>query len=60
MKTPPDHVIVMTEISDERTAWECDCGRAGSAATWKVDFAAEAHVKPGQTVAHRSSGGGTW
>jgi hypothetical protein len=57
----PDHVIVMTEDADgERTSWECSCGRAGSAASFKVDLEAERHVSEGESVAHRTAGGGAW
>jgi len=35
----------MYEIDDERTAWECSCGRSGSAADWKVDEASDRHIR---------------
>ncbi len=60
MNADYDHVIVMTELENDRVRWECSCGPAGSAASWTVDIAAEKHVKPGETVAHRTSGGGAW
>ena len=39
-----EHIIQMEEIDDERTSWECSCGRGGSAASWKVDEASHKHI----------------
>ena len=39
-----EHIIQMEEIDDERTAWECSCGRGGSAASWNVDVASDRHI----------------
>lgn len=55
---PPKHTIEIVEISDERSSWECDCGRAGSADTFTVDIAAEKHVPEGHQVVHRYPAGG--
>ena len=51
------HVIEFTDMGNDRTSWECDCGRAGSAADWKVEEAAEKHIPDGERRAYRSPGG---
>lgn len=50
--------IIETEddVDNDRSYWQCDCGAAGSCATYKVDFAAEKHVPEGAFVAWRSRG----
>jgi hypothetical protein len=49
-----DHIIEMSEdVDNDRTYWECSCGNGGSAASWKVDIAAEKHVAEGESVAYR-------
>ena len=40
-----EHIIQMEEIDDERTHWECSCGRGGTAASWKVDIASDKHIQ---------------
>lgn len=52
---PVTHVITTTvmerhrtimgaEIGEERSAWECSCGRSGSAPAESVDLASDRHV----------------
>jgi hypothetical protein len=56
-----DHVIEMSEDADnDRVYWECSCGHGGSAASWKVDVAAEMHVAEGESVAYRTRGREAW
>lgn len=51
------HVIEFDDdIDNDRSYWECDCGMAGSCASYKVDFAAEKHVPEGAIVVWRSRG----
>lgn len=38
------HRIRTQDIGDERASWECDCGRSGSTAEWKVDLASDKHI----------------
>ena len=40
-----EHVVQMEDLDDERTMWECSCGRSGSAASWKVDVASDRHIQ---------------
>ena len=53
-----EHVIQMQDIDDERTAWECSCGRGGSAASWDVDEASDRHIPEGEGRADRYPGNG--
>ena len=39
------HTVQMFEISDERTGWECSCGRSGSAADGEVYEASHRHIE---------------
>jgi len=56
-----DHIIEMNEdIDNDRTYWECSCGHGGSAASWKVDVAAEKHVAEGESVAFRARSKDPW
>jgi len=41
---------------DVRTSWECSCGSAGSAPTYRVEEAAEKHIPDGAQVAYRYPG----
>ena len=51
------HVIEIHRDGDtDRSYWECDCGAAGSAATDRVDIAAEKHVGEGEGVTYRYRG----
>lgn len=41
-----EHIVRMFDTDDDdTTAWECSCGRAGSAPTWKVDVASDRHIR---------------
>lgn len=51
------HIVKMFDTDDdERTAWECSCGRGGSAATWKVDEASDKHIREGESRVDRHPG----
>jgi hypothetical protein len=59
MSNYPKHTIEISEdVGSDRATWECDCGHAGSCASYKVDLAAEKHVPDGAAVAYRYSAGG--
>jgi hypothetical protein len=47
------HVIEIYEDDDDRAYWECDCGRAGSGPSYKVDIAAEKHIPEGELATYR-------
>lgn len=50
-----DHVIEMEDDADnDRTYWTCACGAGGSAASDRVDIAAERHVRDGESVVYRT------
>jgi len=53
-----EHIIQMEDIDDDRTAWECSCGRSGSAASWKVDVASDKHIREGEGRVDRYPGSG--
>jgi hypothetical protein len=39
------HVIRTAEVEDDRTAWACSCGRAGSVGEWgNVELASDKHI----------------
>lgn len=51
------HIVRMSDTDDdERTSWECSCGRSGSAATWRVDAASDQHIPEGETRVDRHPG----
>lgn len=55
------HTIELTEDPEsERTSWECGCGAAGSAPTYRAEEAAEKHVPEGVQVVYRHPAGGGW
>jgi hypothetical protein len=41
-----EHVVQIYDLpdDDERSYWECSCGRSGSAASWRVDIASDKHI----------------
>jgi hypothetical protein len=39
------HTIRTSDVEDDRTAWACSCGRAGSVGEWgNVDMASDKHI----------------
>lgn len=51
------HVIEINDDADgERTYWECDCGMAGSAPSFRADFAAEKHIPEDALAVYRRAG----
>lgn len=51
-----EHVIQFHESGEDRTGWECSCGRGGSAASHKVEEHAERHVPEGEHFKYRYGG----
>lgn len=47
------HIIEIIELEDERSYWSCDCGIAGSCATYKVELVAENHVPDDEAAWYR-------
>lgn len=52
-----EHTIEIDEdVDNDRSYWMCDCGRAGSCDSYKVDIAAEKHIPEGEPVVYRHRG----